>query len=73
MKTYKLIFVRNNIVTCQMVNDKANMNGNYYYEHDRGHLIYAIVKADNELNAYNVGKQIVREVSDTVLGTDYAS
>ena len=71
MKVFKVIFAKNEVMTCSEVN--VNLEGNYDYEHDRGQLIYALIKAENETDAVCKSYEIVKELNDKVFGTDFVS
>ena len=62
MSTYRMIFSGNSILTTVKVEETAHLDGNSYYEHDRGRMIFAIVNADNEEKARQEGDELVRQL-----------
>ena len=71
MNMYKLIFAKNAVISCDLMTGKFELSQDYMYHQDKGQLIYAIVKADNEEDAINKGGQIVKEVTEKVFGNDF--
>jgi hypothetical protein len=61
MNTYMLIFVNNEIASCNKVN--AEMESPYRYEQSNGRLVYAIINANHEDNARTIAKFIAKEVA----------
>jgi len=70
MNTYKVIFARNEPLSCEITN-KVILNGDYDYKHDKGQLIYALIKADSEEDALNKSDKIIKEVTEKVFGSDF--
>jgi hypothetical protein len=62
MRTYKLIFARNEIMSCEVAADNVVLNELFHYEQMNGNLIYAMVQAQTEANARLIAKSIIREV-----------
>ena len=73
MNTYKLIFAKNEIVTCSLIFIKVEFNGQYYYEKEKGQLIYAIVKAETEEDALMLGNTIIKDFRKKTFGEDFIS
>ncbi|MES2703191.1 MAG: hypothetical protein V4649_11155 [Bacteroidota bacterium] len=71
MNIYKIIFAKNEIIACQVVSNTVALEGNCYYEQDRGQMIFAIVKAADERDARRFANNIISEVSDKVFGREY--
>lgn len=71
MNVYKLIFARNTVVACCLANNQIKLDSEYYYEHDKGKVIYAVVKAPTEDDAIAKGHKIIKEVTEKVFGSDY--
>jgi hypothetical protein len=71
MNTYKVIFAKNEIISCDKVNEHLALSGQYRYEQDKGQLIYALIQADNEDEARSVADTIIKEVTDSIFGTDF--
>ena len=71
MNVYKLIFAKNTVVSCNHIKNQIKLDAQYYYEHDKGQLIYAIVKASNEDDAIATGNKIVKEVTEKIFGSDF--
>ncbi|MCD6013609.1 MAG: hypothetical protein K0Q79_3471 [Flavipsychrobacter sp.] len=72
MNKYKIIFVRNEVIACDLLlSNEVEFSGVYYYEHNRGNLIFAIIKADSVLGAINIADNIIKEVNEVVFGTLY--
>jgi hypothetical protein len=70
MNTYKIIFAKNEVVSCELLH-KAVLTKEYDYEHDNGRLIYALVNAENELEAKKKSNKIVKEVTEKIFGNDF--
>jgi hypothetical protein len=62
---FKINFARNEVISCQAV-DYVFFNGEYYYEHNNGRLIYALVRASDESKAIAMTGKIVQEVADKI-------
>ena len=74
MEIYKLIFAKNNLLTCKEVdNDTYSFDGLYHYEHINGVLIYAIVKADSEQEALTYIDIIHKEIYEIMFGIDFVN
>ena len=71
MRTYKIVYAKNSIISCTTVEESVMLNGLSYYEHENGQLIFAIVKAENEKEAARLGNNLIKEVSEKVWGTEY--
>ncbi len=71
MKTFRIVFAKNEILTCKEAENNSNLNGSSYYEHENGNLIFAIVKAPGEEEAINMAKRIVQEVKERVYGSEF--
>ena len=61
MNIYKIIFAKNAIVDCQVVDRKIKLNSDCLYEHANGNLIYALIKAKNESEAITKSNEIIRD------------
>jgi len=70
MNTYKVIFARNVVLSC-VIENHAVLNKEYYYEHDKGQLMYALINAENEADAIHKSNKIIREVTEMIFGNDY--
>ncbi len=69
---YKLIFAKNEIMTCERIVNEVKFSGEYNYEHDgKGRVIYAYVKAENEDEAINRSSEIIKAATQKVLGNDF--
>jgi len=73
MNTYKVIFAKNMPITCELLPHHIISGKEYYYEQNKGHLIYAIIKAPNEDTALITANNIVHEVTAKVFGQDYTA
>ena len=71
MCVYKIIFAKKTIVACHPVKEKVEMNGTYFCEHRNGEPIYALVKAESEVEAYDKARAIVADITERVFGKDY--
>jgi hypothetical protein len=71
MKVFKVIFARNEIISCSAVRDSVKLDGSYHYEHKGGKIIYALIKAETEEEACSIALTIRKEVSDKIFGSDY--
>jgi len=72
MYTYKIIFAKNEVVSCELLNEVI-LGNDYHYEHDKGRLLFALVRAENELDAISKGEKIVREVTENIFGHDFVN
>ncbi len=64
MKVYKLTFVKNEVILCSPMEHAIGLKGEYLFEHDKGSLIYAFVKAESEIEAIAKSRNIVNEVDN---------
>ena len=71
MKTYRIVFAKNEIITCKEAENSSNLNGSSYYEHDNGNVIFAIVKADDEAAARQAANNIGKEVRESIYGSEF--
>ncbi|MCD6064659.1 MAG: hypothetical protein K0R82_2570 [Flavipsychrobacter sp.] len=62
MKHYHIVYAKNRIVSCSETKEK-NGGDEPYYEHNRGQLSFAIVKADNESQARSIAKYLAIELN----------
>lgn len=72
MNTYKINFAKNTILSCEHVG-KMLLNSDHYYEHDRGQLIFALVHAENELEAINKAYKLIKEFNEKIFGSDFVT
>lgn len=64
MRTYKITFVYNQIARVSVASGEHNFNGEYYYHcNEKGFLIYALIKAEDENGARTLADEIIRKVS----------
>ena len=73
LNIYKVIFAKNEIISCVRVEDNVDSFGHYLYVHDKGQLIFAIIKAQNEAEAAAVAQQIISEVKTHASGSSFIS
>jgi hypothetical protein len=66
MNTYKIIFAKNTVMTCEIVNKVVLAND--HYEQQKGHLIYAIIKAESEADAVNKANEMIKVVTENNFG-----
>jgi hypothetical protein len=71
MKVFKVIFAKNEVMACSQVT--INLECDYNYEHDKGQLIYALIKAENETDAVCKSYQIVKELNEKIFGKDFVN
>ena len=71
MNIYKVIFAKNEVISCDLISNKFELSEDYLYHHDKGQLIYAIIKANSEEDALNKSDQIIKEVAKKVFGIDF--
>ena len=71
MNIYKVIFAKNEIICCDLMINKFELNEDYLYHQDKGQLVYAIIKAKNEEDVINKSNQIIKEVTEKVFGNDF--
>jgi hypothetical protein len=62
MPIFKFSFLKNEILSCREAEDNTQFDGSYYLEHDKGQLIFAIVRADSENTARLMVEEIVEKV-----------
>jgi hypothetical protein len=70
MRTYKIIFAKNEIISCEIATESV-LEGSYQYEHKKGNLIYAMIKAATEEEARKLANGIIEEVRSKVYGNDF--
>jgi len=68
MSIYRVIFVKNEVLSCMEVSDTTVINGWYQYEHKKGRLTYAIIQAETEENALAIANLIIKEVEEQTIG-----
>jgi hypothetical protein len=73
MKTYRITFAKNEIISCKEEMGDVPSNEIYNYVQERGNLIYAIVKTKNEENALTIANMIIKEVKEKIYGNDFVS
>ena len=61
MKLFKVIFVNNTVSTCKLLDRKMKLNGEYFFDHTNGKLIYAIIKAETEAEASSKAQLIISD------------
>jgi hypothetical protein len=71
MNIYKIIFARNTIVSCELLPKQVAFKDEYYYELNKGQIIYALIKAPTAAAALEIAGRIVREVDLKTFGEDY--
>jgi hypothetical protein len=71
MNVYKVIFANNEVISCVDISNNMVLGDLYHYEHDKGKLIYAIIKAESEIEAGRIAAQLVKEVTEQVFGNDF--
>ncbi len=71
MNVFKVIFARNEIISCSVVHDNVKLDSTYHYEHKAGKIIYALIKAETEEEACSVARKMPKEISDKIFGNDY--
>lgn len=71
MNIYKVIFAKNEVISCHQLDDRVSLKSEYYYEHDKGKIIYALIKAIDEDDAIGKSDAIVKEVRSKVFGNDF--
>jgi len=73
LNIYKVIFAKNEIISCVRVEDSVESFGHYQYVHDKGQLIFAIIKANDEAEAAAVARQIIKDVETQKSGSSFIS
>jgi len=71
INVYKVIFAKNRVISCRNAGASASMTTAYHYEHDKGYLIYAIIKAETEADALAIADCIIKDVTEKTLGSDF--
>ncbi len=71
MNTYKVIFAKNTIVSCTLVNNSIRITGRYICEQVNGKPIYALIQADSEEEATSIADQILSDIAEKTYGKDY--
>ena len=64
MNVYKVVFANNDVISCQVENTTIDWVGDYYYEHTKAKLIYAMIKAENETEAMGKSTVIINRFLD---------
>jgi hypothetical protein len=62
MKVYKVIFMNNQPIQCREVDEGIVFEGSHHYVHTNGRLIYAIVKAESEIEVLKKVAEMISEV-----------
>lgn len=62
MNCYKIIFVKNEIISCVKTREQLADNKHPHFEHHKGQVIHAIIKAASEENAKTIAQSIIKEV-----------
>jgi len=57
MNIYKVMFAKNEIISCNIASHSRELDGEYYSIH-KGQLIHAIIKAESETQALEDAKQL---------------
>jgi hypothetical protein len=68
MNMYKVIFAKNEPISVQVVSTDVSNDNYCYYEHDRGHLIFAMMRAESEHEAMEAAKVIGHDMETKVFG-----
>ena len=71
MNTYKVIFAKNTPISCDQLPGQTSLKSEYYYEHKKGQLIYALINAASEQDALVMAAKIIKEVTERTFGVDY--
>ena len=64
MKTFKVTFAKNEIISCKEIKNSLSVKGVFHYEHNNGNLIYATIKNKNEDNALTIAQLIIKEAKE---------
>jgi hypothetical protein len=64
-KTYKFIFVNNEIFAAREAQGKYHFKGDTYYHMHNGYLTYAIIKASSEKEAHANAERLIVEIIKT--------
>jgi hypothetical protein len=62
MLCYKVIFVKNEIISCAKTNQVLAADEQSHFEHHKGRAIHAIVQASSEENAKSIALDIMKEI-----------
>jgi len=73
MKTYRITFAKNEIISCKEEFGDTGSDEIYKYVSEGANLIYAIVKTKNEDNALTIANMIIKEVKEKIYGHDFVS
>jgi hypothetical protein len=71
MNIYKIIFVKGVVMSCELLPKQVAFKDEYYYELNKGQLIYALIKAPSGAAALEVAERIIKEVNVKTFGEDY--
>ena len=63
MHVYKVIYAKNEIISCNKIEDSLSLITSYHYEHEKGQLIYALIKAADVEDALKIANEIILEVT----------
>lgn len=63
MPIYKISFLKNEILSITTAEPNSQFDGTYFFEHDKGQLIFAIIRADSENTARLLADDIIKTVT----------
>jgi hypothetical protein len=61
MRYYRVVYAKNRIISCEETLEKI-VGEEPYYEHNKGQLKFAIIRADNESQARSIAKYLAIEL-----------
>jgi hypothetical protein len=62
MKIFRVSFIKNKILSVRTADNSVHFDGNIYYRHDKGQLLYAMIKANSEEEAKTIASSITQNV-----------
>ena len=60
MNLYKVIFANNDIISCEVAEQRFDHESEYYFEY-KGQLIHAMIKGENKSEALDKANEIIKE------------
>jgi hypothetical protein len=62
MSIFKIIFIKNEILSCKEIPSGAFFDGSTYCELDKGQLRFAIIKAESTADATGRAQELVEQL-----------
>jgi hypothetical protein len=68
MGLYKVIFGKNEIVSCRQESRGNSISGIYHYKYNKNHLLYALITSQSEEEAQSAALMIMKEAFNSAYG-----